>query len=453
MSLIASDTCNEEDVRLSGATRSRLRVRLVRSVDELTALGPAWNRLSGGIPFRTSEWLQTWWRHYGPACSHTTSHLPAIDDLPGGHPLAELFTLALFDHTNELVGLAPWYIEHSLLTGSVIRFLGDGDVCSDYQDILCRPDLTDEVARALADWLMSDSPTVAEWLAQKNERRWDQLELTGIDAQDSVARRLVEYLGARGTPLHSRFGATCWRIELPGSWDDYLAGLSKGHRKQVRQFERRMFDTGRAVWHTAVSPADLVWGWKILTDLHQRRRQSLGQSGRFSSPRFAAFHREVAERLLLAGMLRLHWLEIDSRPVAAEYHLAGSSSSLGVNERPIAFAYQSGVDPDFLVEEPGRLATIASIKGALADGLGGLDLLRGDEAYKAHWRAKPRPSVEYRVWRGKAANWLRHGIWTAGQRVKHWLKPTKCSSVSTAACGFAVDEWNSSPPTPSTPTH
>jgi CelD/BcsL family acetyltransferase involved in cellulose biosynthesis len=444
MSLTLNDLHDDRAAGVSGTPR--LHVRLLRSAEELAGLGTAWNRLSRGIPFRSSEWLQSWWRHYGPTPAHVSNRRSANDIFPGGHPKAQLFTLAVFDSSDELVGLAPWYIESSLLAGRVIRFLGDGEVCSDYQDILCRADLQDEVAAALATWLMSDSPTVSEWLSQENERRWDLLQLTGVDAQDSVVRRLAEELAARGAPLHVRPGATCWRIELPETWDEYLAGLSKGHRKQVRQFERRMFDTGRAVWHTAVSPADLVWGWKILTDLHQRRRQSLGQPGRFGSPRFAAFHREVADRLLLTGMLRLHWLEIDSRPVAAEYHLAGPKVSLDANERPIAFAYQSGVEPEALADEPGRLATIASIRGAMADGFGGLDLLRGDEAYKAHWRAMPRPSIEYRIWRGKATNWLRHGIWTAGQRVKRWLKPSTGCSASTSAGGLATNEEVSAVP-------
>ena len=86
-----------------------------------------------------------------------------------------------------------------------------------------------------------------------------------------------------------------------------------------------------------------------------------------------------------AGLLRLHWLEQAGRVIAAEYHLVGGRT---------LYVYQGGIDPDFLREEPGRLATIATLHGAIDDGFDGFDFCRGDEPYKAHWRQSLRkPSI------------------------------------------------------------
>jgi CelD/BcsL family acetyltransferase involved in cellulose biosynthesis len=86
--------------------------------------------------------------------------------------------------------------------------------------------------------------------------------------------------------------------------------------------------------------------------------------------------------MLASGRLRLSWLELDGVPAAAEYHFADQATT---------YAYQGGVDPDRLADEPGRLSTILFLRAAIEQGHRRVDFLRGDEAYKAHWRAEPRP--------------------------------------------------------------
>ncbi len=115
--------------------------------------------------------------------------------------------------------------------------------------------------------------------------------------------------------------------------------------------------------------------------MHQRRWESLGKRGCFRSARFREFHREAATRLLATGDAEVFWLECDGRPIAAEYHLIGDRT---------VYAYQSGIAPDRLELEPGRLAVLATIREAIDDGRQCYDFLRGDEPYKAHWRASPR---------------------------------------------------------------
>jgi len=152
---------------------------------------------------------------------------------------------------------------------------------------------------------------------------------------------------------------------------------------------------------------------EILVDLHQRRRVGLGEAGRFACPRFHAFLHEAAERLLARDQLRLFWVELDGRPAAAEFQIACGQ---------VTYAYQAGVDPELLDLEPGRVITIATIQRAIDEGQRAMDLLRGDEPYKAHWRAEPRPTHHLRIVPPRAAARLRHGLWTAGSNVKQWFR-------------------------------
>jgi CelD/BcsL family acetyltransferase involved in cellulose biosynthesis len=309
-----------------------------------------------------------------------------------------------------LIGAAPWLLESSGPRGRVVRMLGSGEVCSDYMSLLALTGREDHVARAVAAWLIEAAEGRND---SESKNSWDLLELTGVASSDATIAQLVSHLTESGAGVHRRPGPNCWRIELAGSWNDYLGQLSKSHRKQVRRVERRLLESGRAVLHTAANADELERGLEILIDLHQRRRKSLGEPGCFASPPFDGFVRDVAARLFERGGLHLHWVEVEGRPAAAEFHLVGSD---------VVYAYQAGIDPEQIDEEPGRIINVATIKKALDEGRRGFDFLRGDEPYKAHWRAQPTPSLELRIVPDRAVAKVRHGIWLAGGAVKSWIK-------------------------------
>lgn len=357
--------------------------------DELAGLALYWNALARGVPFRSWTWLGGWWRHYG------------ADEADN----RRLFALAVYDDHNELVGLAPWYLEKTR-SGQVVRLLGSGDVCSDYLSLLCLPGREGPVADALANWLAGHRGRGAG-------HRWQSLLLGGVDAGDLVTQCFVSRMRELGSPVYAQPGPNCWRIALPASWNDYLAELSKSHRKQIRRLEERLFSTGRAKLRTATQPSELSRGLEILVELHGRRRNGLGQRGAFAEPDFIAFHHEAAEQLLADQVLRLAWIELDGRSVAAEYQLAGKHA---------VYAYQSGIDPAAFDFEPGRLAMMATLRRAIDDGYRWFDLLRGDEPYKAHWRARPRGSLDVCILPADGADWLKQRALVAGWQLRRWLR-------------------------------
>ncbi len=364
-------------------------VRRLSQAHELVPLRADWNALASNVPFCSFEWLESWWRAYGAS------------------PDKELYTLAVFDSQDRLAGLAPWFLEWESQRG-VIRFLGSGEVCSDYLTILCRADCQEEVTEALADWLCAPADSLGG--------QWPDgalLELAGVDAADTTVARLLAHLVDRGKLVHRRLRSSCWRVNLPADWESYLAMLSRSHRKQIRRLERNYLANGRAQLHVVANEREMRVGLETLARLHQRRRESLGDRGCFASPRFGAFHEETARRLLRNGNLRLAWLELDQRTVAMEYQVLGAG---------VVYAYQSGIEPDALTHEPGRLITIATLQQAIAEGRQAFDFLRGDEIYKAHWRAKPRPIHDIRVVADTPGERLRQNLWLAGGFVKSWIK-------------------------------
>jgi CelD/BcsL family acetyltransferase involved in cellulose biosynthesis len=220
-------------------------------------------------------------------------------------------------------------------------------------------------------------------------------------------------MATQGSFVHRRSRPSCWRVHLPKRWDDYLAMLSKSHRKQLRRLDRAYFATGRAKVRFVTQLSELSVGLDLLTTLHQRRRQSVGERGCFSSTRFTEFHQETAARLLQSGHLRLAWLELDGLAAAVEYQVKGDG---------VVYAYQSGIEPTALAHQPGRLITLATMRQAIDEGYHAFDFLRGDEAYKAHWRAQPRPTEEVRIVSDTLRGRLRHGLWVAGGNVKRLIQ-------------------------------
>jgi CelD/BcsL family acetyltransferase involved in cellulose biosynthesis len=68
------------------------------------------------------------------------------------------------------------------------------------------------------------------------------------------------------------------------------------------------------------------------------------------------------------------------------------------------------------------LLLCASLRRAIAQGIRIYDFLRGDETFKAHWRAQPREVEDVRVIKRTTSNRVRHGLWVASDHVKGWLK-------------------------------
>ncbi|MBN2473651.1 MAG: GNAT family N-acetyltransferase [Pirellulales bacterium] len=372
-----------------------MRVFCLFEIEELEPYAADWDRLSRSVPFRSWTWLSTWWRHYGPQ-RHGVQHA------------WRLFVPCVFDHTDRLIGIAPWYVDSGGPQGRVLRMLGSGEICSDYLSVLCQPGTEYAVTQLLCECLVRD-----ERVETYDTLPWDLLELSGCDAEDVAIGHLLQHLDERGYTIHRRVGPNCWRVELPDSWDAYLASLSKSHRSQLRRLQRKMFDNGRTVLHSVERAEELPRAIDLLVELHQRRRRVLGEPGCFASAPFEAFHREVMPKILLAGQLHFHWLELDGKPVAVEYGLAGGG---------VVYAYQSGIDPEAMDRQPGRLIIMATLKKAIEEGYRAFDFLRGDEPYKPHFRAQPRPSLEARVVPNRPAAQLRHHLWLAGSHVKHWFK-------------------------------
>ena len=278
-----------------------------------------WDRLAeaAGNPFATRAWLEAWWRHFGAG--------------------RELVLLAC-RREGRLVAVLPLFLAASRPV-AIARFLGHG--LSDELGPVCAP-----ADRALAAAALAGAP-------------WDLL--LADDVPGGFALPGARVLGRRPSPV----------VDLAaGDWEEFLAGRSRNFRREARKRERRLARRWRLRFRTTVTAEQLGRDLDTFFALHARRWG--GASRAFGAGR-AACPRDVAPALLEEGRLRLRFLELAGRAVAALYNLR-----CGVSEA----AYQAGRDPAFDHFGVGTMLHLHAIRDALADGLREYRLLRGGEPYK-----------------------------------------------------------------------
>ena len=171
-------------------------------------------------------------------------------------------------------------------------------------------------------------------------------------------------------------------VTLPAGLDieGYLSTLGKKERHEIRRKVRRAAAVGDVRLEDSADPlADL----DAFIDLHQKR---WGEAGLFpptiGGDQSRTFFRRMFELWGPAGPIRLTFLTVGGRRIAAGIHLETSDGYL---------YYNAGVDPDARELSPGVVMVHAYVERALAGGKRRLDFLRGDEPYKYEWGAVDEP--------------------------------------------------------------
>jgi CelD/BcsL family acetyltransferase involved in cellulose biosynthesis len=330
----------------------------VSDPQQLAPLRADWDRLAGDAPFRQFDWAQAWWESFGL-------------------PRRELFVLVIRSADEQVVGIAPWYREHSLVHGDTLAFLGDEKACGDDLSLLVDPAATHETIVALADWLHAQAV------------EWDQLRWDGVTCGDPRLKALADLLTEDGSRVVHRADASRWVLDLPPTWDDYVASLGQGTRRIVRKALATLADPGAQI--ELVQPrsvGELDDLFTKLVVLHQQRWTADGEPGVFACPQFTAFLTDVAQRWYRDDRLRLNLLQVAGVPAAA---------TLSVHLGSTTHVYLLGRDPQFDAIRPGWMLNALTIRAGIEGGVQRFDFLRGDEPYKARLGARPVGQCHLRV--------------------------------------------------------
>ncbi len=291
---------------------------------------PAWDSASFGLPpvagrtgpFPGRAFLETWWSTAAPAEDR----------------------LIIADDSRGLVA--------ARLHRGALDLVGHEDV-TDYHSPL------GEITAGLIDELADGVPAGTPF-------RFDSLP---AEAADVMAKALVHRAGE----VHHTQHEVAAVLDLPPTFDAYLAAIGKKERHETRRKRRRFGDAIGEPRLVRVAGADQV---HMFANMH---RLSTGEKATFMSTQmeelFLALHQRCGAVIdVLVGDA--------GAPVAAAF---------GFEDADGYYLYNSAYDPAAGHASPGVVLVSMLIESTIESGRHVFDFLKGDEAYKFRLGAEPRP--------------------------------------------------------------
>lgn len=332
-----------------------MKVHLLTDSSAFEKLELEWdNLLHRGITdslFLTWEWQTAWWQN-----------------LASG----DLWLITFREDNGALAGIAPMYWKQSRDGAKALAQFGY-DV-SDYLDVIVAQGREAAVYSAFVDLLSS-----AELPA------WDSVDLYNLPSASPTNTQLTAMAQARGFNVDWREQVVSPVLQLPSTWEDYLASLDKKQRHEIRRKLRRI-EQVQTRWYV-IDQADEVDA--AIADFIELHKKSRPDKIEFMSARMQNFFLEMARRLFAKHYLQLAFLEVEGKRAASILNFVYDNNVL---------VYNSGYDPEQYGHlSPGVILFVRSIQDAIAAKRRTFDFLRGDEEYKYRFGAKNTSLYELHI--------------------------------------------------------
>jgi len=316
--------------------------------ESFTSLSAYWSgatyNLRWNSVFVLPAWLQTWWQMFGSE--------------------ADLYLRSVWKDKG-IVGVAPL-----LVRGETASIVGSGDVC-DYLDFIVAPGREQDFFTVLLDGLEHEGIKY--------------LELGSLRPDSTVLTDFAELAEQRGCQLVSNKIDVSLELDLPSTWDDYLAVLTGKQRHELKRKLRRLREAGSVDYHCVKVNRDSRDLMDTFLELFSLSREDKAD---FMTGQMESFFRLLAGAMAEIGLLRFGILELDSIPVAM---------TMGFDYNGTAYLYNSGYHPGYSYLSVGLLSKALGIKDSIQMGSKKWDFLRGGESYKYDLGGREVPLYTYHV--------------------------------------------------------
>jgi CelD/BcsL family acetyltransferase involved in cellulose biosynthesis len=374
-----------------------LQVKTLRTWNALEAIRPAWEKILQGAEaltiFSTLEWLGAWWKAF------------AKDK--------ELVALVFSNSDGEIVGVVPLYTDlvETVLPFRVrrLRLVGDGSEDSDNLDLIIRAGYETSCTQAFLSWLGSNPD-------------WDICELNTLPMDSAAVSSLLSDLKRRRWTLQ-RLESPRTTISLPETWESYVTHtISKKEKTKIGYYTSRL----EKRFHVSITKCDHVQALPealaTLFGLHQKRWQLKGGPGSFASVERCELYYSMAPSLVERGRLEFWILQLDGKPVAAQY---------GLRYRNAVYSLQEGFDPAYSSERVGYVLRAHVLKTLIGQGVRQYDFLGGEEASKFRWGAQKGSYTDIHFARPlmRGAMYLKMDQTT--RAIKNWVRTNLPASLLT----------------------
>jgi CelD/BcsL family acetyltransferase involved in cellulose biosynthesis len=356
---------------------SELTLAVVTDATGFAGLREEWDRLTGSAAdtvFLTHAWLGNWLTFLGD------DHEPYVLTARDGDRLVAALPLA---RTTRALGIRA------------LEFMGAGTLTPNHLDVLAEAPYRDAAVGAFIARLLED-------------REWDVLDLDKLPEDSATTRALAAAFAGAGMPSELRESAVCPYAELPSSYDEFFATLSKSARRHTRE---RIRCIGRehpdARFGVVETEQELDAALEALVRLHQARWEERGYAGSFADPRVGHFHKAMTRDALRDGYLRFYTLTegADVKACVLCYRMNGSVQ-----------AYSCAFEPSWGGYRPGMVLGAHAIEQSIAEGAHRYDHLEGDEQHKSTWAGHERKNLRFTAFAPSLRGRLAHGTTIARER-------------------------------------
>ncbi len=311
------------------------------------------------VPFLRYEYLKTWWLTRGGGEWPEDAQLQIITAREDGR----------------LVGIAPFF-SATWEEKPTLLLLGSIEI-SDYLDLIARPADLQGFIEALLPFLMDGHKDLS----------WEKVDLFNVLENSPTLAALKQGAEKQGWAYQDEPFRPSLTIALPGDWDQYLAGIDKKQRHEIRRKMRRAAGSEAQVrWYILGDPAAL--NEHIDSFIHLMELDH--EKAAFLTPLMRENFRATIRCAFEKNCLLLAFLEIDGKKAAAY---------LAFDYLNQLWVYNSGMDNSFMEYSPGWVLLGELLKWANENGRTHFDFMRGDEDYKFRFGAKKRDVMRLTVTR------------------------------------------------------
>jgi len=277
------------------------------------------------------------------------------------------FSFFILSDDGQVKGIAPLSIEQSSIT-----FIGDPNLY-DYCDFLVESGY---------EQIFFD-----ELLRKLRSMTWDELYFFAIPQDSPTLEYLPISCNRAGLALEKKVEDVVPGVQLPNTWEEYLANLSKKNRHELKRKFTRLENKGNFSWCAKSTVADIS---ADLDEFFRLLRSSGTHKSEFLTDQRAEFFRELSNRMAEQDIIRLFFLEVDGEKVASTLCFDWEGSRL---------LYNSGFNRDFSEYSVGLLLKVICLRDAIDQGKEYFDFLRGPERYKYQLGCNDREIYEIKITR------------------------------------------------------
>jgi CelD/BcsL family acetyltransferase involved in cellulose biosynthesis len=341
----------EGSIAARGQEAGDVTSEMRRSFAELAGIADEWDALvvrAGGEIYTSFDWCKTWWEFYG-----------------AGRTLE----VALVRAGGRLVAVMPFFREThwlGMLPLRVVRVVG------------CDHTVT-TVGIAVEGGF--ERTAALEW-AKLSGGKWDAVIVGPLSGASERAEELARAFGeaAPGAKVENIGDLGPQTVfDLPGSFDAYLAGLSKTEKANYQKELRRLEREYRVETTVTTGEAEAAAAFERFMPLHQNMWEGKGKLGHFGDwPEGFEFHRKLIERLSAKGRAFFVELVAGGKVITSHYcfRLAGKAACF-LSGREESEAHQRW--------SLGRIGLLDVIRYFIWEKCTLMDALRGYYEYKLRY--------------------------------------------------------------------